>query len=85
MLKTNHPRIAHIVKDEKFTNSAVDQWEEVYPGSNEYYLPSFKKGMKYVDKRYVTIISNRSYREIIDLTDEMLSSYGDLLPEGIRL
>jgi hypothetical protein len=61
MLNYNNLRIAHIVKDEKFTESIFDQWEAVYPGSNTYYLPTIKKNLKYVDTTNVSLISIRSF------------------------
>lgn len=61
-LQVNNIRIAHFVYDEKFPDSAYEQFEAVCPGVCDYYIASPEIQLKYIKKIPVKFISEQSYK-----------------------
>jgi hypothetical protein len=62
--KNNIPaslKIAHIVVDDKFTDSAYDQFETVAPEQNTYYLITNNVNLTYIEKTKIVKIPNNKY------------------------
>jgi hypothetical protein len=53
-------RIAHFVRDEKFTDSAYKQFEAIKPKSSVYYIVSESHTLRYIREAKVQFVSNKT-------------------------
>ncbi len=56
-------KIAHFIHDEKFPDSAYDQFEAVVPGSSDYFIVSKAKELQHVKKIPVNFIDELSFND----------------------
>lgn len=54
-------KIAHLIHDEKFPDSAYAQFEAVVPGAGDFYIASKNKKLKYIKKIKPIFVSRFSY------------------------
>ncbi len=58
----NNLKIAHLVTDEKFPDSAWDLFEGVAPGCNDFFIVSKPTPLKYIKKTPVEFVNYDSYK-----------------------
>ena len=62
-------RIAHFITDEKFVDSAFSQFEQVVPGCSDFFIPSWKRGLKYIKMVPAKFINPGSFKNPSFLAD----------------
>ena len=64
-------KILHIAPDEKFLDSAIWQFESVYPGGNQFIvlLPEGRKNPQWVKNKETVVLRNRTKQTISDVCE----------------
>ncbi len=58
----NNLKIAHLISDQKFPDSAYEQFERVAPKCSDFYIATEPKKLKYIKKVPVKFINKDSYK-----------------------
>lgn len=59
----NFLKIAHIILDEKFSDSAYELFESIAPNCNDFFIASNPHKLKYIKKVPVKFVGDRAYSE----------------------
>ncbi|MFC0263489.1 TDP-N-acetylfucosamine:lipid II N-acetylfucosaminyltransferase [Fontibacter flavus] len=71
----NELRIIHVCEDEKFINSAIEQFEYCFPGINSFYVLPISKDGKFIHVKSKSFVVKISNEELLTISLNLKTKY----------